>query len=93
MGLDARKPVFGVCEQQNGRPACAYEQSDQRLCYSLFGKYHIETWNKQIFNFLVSVCSCVDWFESRFVGNPKDRFCGVKAHIHLGLVAESRRNE
>ena len=23
------------------RPACASVQSDQRLCYSLFGKYHM----------------------------------------------------
>ena len=37
MGLDARKPVFGVCEQQRRRPA----QSDQRLNYSLIGKWHI----------------------------------------------------
>ena len=37
MGLDARKPVFGVCEQQRRIPACAYAQTDQRLCYSLFG--------------------------------------------------------
>ena len=27
------------------------------------------------FNFLASLCSCGDWFESRFVGNLKDRFC------------------
>ena len=25
------------------------------------------------FNFLASLCSLGDWFESRFVGNPKDR--------------------
>ena len=31
----------GVCEQHRGRPACTSGQSDQRLCYSLFGKYHI----------------------------------------------------
>ena len=31
----------GVCEQQRRRPACASAQSDQRLCYSLFEKYHI----------------------------------------------------
>ena len=31
----------GVCEQQRHRPACASAQSDQRLCYSLIGKYHI----------------------------------------------------
>ena len=29
------------CEQQRHRPACASAQSDQRLCYSLIGKYHI----------------------------------------------------
>ena len=31
----------GVCEQQRRRPACASAQTDQRLCYSLFAKYHI----------------------------------------------------
>ena len=30
-----------VCEQQRRRPACASAQSDQRLCYSLFGMHHI----------------------------------------------------
>ena len=38
---DMRKPVFGVCEQHRPRPACASAQTDQPLCYSLFGKYHI----------------------------------------------------
>ena len=33
----------GVGEQQRRRPACASEQSDQHLCYSLIGKYHIKT--------------------------------------------------
>ena len=32
---------YGVCEQHRRRPACASAQSDQRLCYSPFGKYHI----------------------------------------------------
>ena len=31
----------GGCEQHQRRPACASAQSDQRLCYSLFEKYHI----------------------------------------------------
>ena len=30
-----------VCDQQRRRPACTAAQSDQRLCYLLFGKYHI----------------------------------------------------
>ena len=38
MCLDARKPVFEVCEQQRCRPACASAQIDQRLCHFLFGK-------------------------------------------------------
>ena len=41
IGLDVRKPVFSICEQQRRRPACASAQTDQRLCYSLIGKYHI----------------------------------------------------
>ena len=41
MGLDARKPVLGVGEQQMCRPACPSTQTDQRLCYSLFGEYYI----------------------------------------------------
>ena len=30
-----------VCKQQRRRPACTSVQSNQRLCYSLFGKYHM----------------------------------------------------
>ena len=30
-----------VCEQQRRRPACASAQSDQRIYYSLIGKYNI----------------------------------------------------
>ena len=32
--------------------------------------------------FLASLCSLGNWFESRFVGNPKDRFCHAKAQIY-----------
>ena len=41
MGLDTRKPVFGVSKHQMCRPACAYAQTEQHLCCLLFGKYHI----------------------------------------------------
>ena len=33
--------IAGVCEQQRRRPACISTKSDQCLCYSLFGKYHM----------------------------------------------------
>ena len=35
VGLDARKPVFGVCKQQRRRPAWASAQSDNHLCFKL----------------------------------------------------------
>ena len=47
----------GVCEQHRGRPACASAQSDQRLCYSRFGKNHIKACYKRNFSFLASLCS------------------------------------
>ena len=79
MGLDVRKTV--VCEQQRGRPACAYAQSDERLCFSLIGKYHILTCYKLNSNFLVSLCSSGDWLASCFVAKPEDRFCREEAQM------------
>ena len=38
MGLDVGIPDFAGCEQQRNASA----QSDQRLCYSLMGKYNIK---------------------------------------------------
>ena len=71
-----------VCEQQRRRLVCASAQSDQHLCYSLIVKYHIHTRYKRNFNFLASLCSGAGWFESRFFGNPKDRFTLGEAHIY-----------
>ena len=81
LGLDARKPVFMSFGQHRRRPACASAQTDQHLCYSLFGKHHICTCYKRIFNFLVSLCSWGDWFESSLVGNREDRFSCDDAHL------------
>ena len=30
-----------ICEQQSRRTACASAQTDQRICYSRFGKYDL----------------------------------------------------
>ena len=75
-----------VCEQQRRRPACASAQTDQRLYYSLTGKYHIVTCFERNFPILDSLCSrgLRDCFESRFFGNPEDRLSRLEAHImHL----------
>ena len=61
--LDARKPVFGVCEEQRRTSACASAKTDQRLCYLLFRKCRTYTCYRQNFNFLAtcSLCSWGDW--------------------------------
>ena len=57
LGLEGRKPVFRGLQATKRRPACASAQTDQRICYLFFGKYHIWTCYKQNFNFLASLCS------------------------------------
>ena len=78
----------GFAKQQRRRPAWASAQPDQRLCYSLFGKYHTYTCYKQNFNFLASLCSGPGWFESHLVGNPKDKVLLRRGpFIHMVLTS------
>ena len=53
-------------------------QTGLHLCSLRFGKYNINLlrWN---FNYLASLLSKGDWFESHFVGNPEGRFCRDEA--------------
>ena len=74
MGLDARKPLLGVFKQQMHRPACAFAQTDQRLFIpDLEYIVSILAAGENLVFLLVSVAE-VYWFESRFIGNPEDRF-------------------
>ena len=38
--------------------------------------------NRLNFNFLASLCSCGDWYESPFFGNPEDRFSREEAQMY-----------
>ena len=75
-----------VCEQHMHRTAYAYVKSDQPLCYSLIGNYHIKTCCKGNFIILASLCCLVGWFECHFVVNPEDRFSRVTSHIGFGKL-------
>ena len=81
MGLDARKPDIGACEQQRRRPVFVSKKSDQRLYGSLTGNY-IQTCIMQNF-VLASLCSRTDWFDSYLVRNPEDRFSRAMALMYL----------
>ena len=63
MGLDVRKPVFRGLRKTKA-------QSDQRLCNSLIGKYHIKSSHKRNFTIVARLWSSARWFESHFIGNP-----------------------
>ena len=75
----------GVCEQHRHRPSCTSTQTDQRLYYSLFEKYHIYTCFEQNFNYLASLYIWAGWIEAHFVRNPKERFSRNAAHMISGL--------
>ena len=75
MGLGVRKPVFGVLRTTKAQTSL----SDQGLCFSLIGKYHIRTCYERNFNVLASLCR--NWVEPCFVRNPEDRFCHDEAQL------------
>ena len=79
MGLDARKPVFGLSEQQRRRPACTFAQIDQHLSYLHFGCIISKHATGEISMFqLVSVAEQAG-LKSHSVGNLENRFCRVEA--------------
>ena len=79
MDLDARKPVFGGLWTTKSQTSLhIHTVWSAPLLFTLCYRW----------NLLAGVRSWADWFESRFFGNPKDRFCRDKAHIwrhHLPL--------
>ena len=82
MGLNARKPqclwVFANNKGTNQpvHPRSLISAFVIQLLQIILSKLALRN-----FIILASLCSWGDWFESRFVGNLKDRFCFDKAHI------------
>ena len=72
------------------RPACTFPQTDQCLCYSLIGKYHIQPCYEGNFYFLASLSSWAGWFESHLAGNPEDRFLSITARLEAVMVQRER---
>ena len=93
MGLDASRPVLGG---GGGGGSANNTGADQpvhpRSLISAIVIRFVEViicktgyrWN---FNFLASPCSLGDWFETRFVRNPEDRFCRDEAQMILHVAS------
>ena len=59
-----------MCDQQRLRPACAYAQSDQSLCYSLEYSMNIKLLTEQYLEFLSLKGGCTGSSESIHVKMP-----------------------
>ena len=58
MGLDTKKTcLWEGLQTTKAQTSLIFGQSDQRLCYSLLGKYHIYTCYERNLNFLASLCN------------------------------------
>ena len=73
MGHDARKPDFGGLRTN---PSSLI----RHLLLAYWKVSYLDLLQAKS-NFLASLCSWGDWFESHIVWNPEDRFCHIEAHI------------
>ena len=78
----------GMCDPQRLRPACAYAQSDQSLCYSLEYSMTVKLLTEQRFEFLSLKGGCTDSPESTLsiVKMPHCWKPHVAAHISKAVL-------
>ena len=73
-GLVARKPVFGVLRITKAQTSLCIRAADRHFVYSLTRRTYNLACYEQNFTILICLCRRGDWFETRFVGHPEDRF-------------------
>ena len=81
MGLVARKPVFGGLRTTKAQTSlCIRRVWLAPLLFTYWKVAYLDLLRTN-FSFLSSLCSWGVWFESRIIGNPKDKFCRDEAKI------------
>ena len=90
---------YVICEPQRRRSACAFAQSDQRLCFSLLRQYNISRFYSRNFKTLASFCGCAGRFVSGLVGNSRryvlschGSFINSWTTMQMGLIRDRRVN-
>ena len=76
----------GMCDPQRLRPACAYVQSDQSLCYSLEYSMTVKLLTEQRLEFLSLKGGCTGSPESTLVEMPHCWKPHVSAHISKAVL-------
>ena len=77
----ARKFSFAACKQLRCRPACASAQFDQRLRYSLSGKYCSQACDMWNFLFLLVIVAELSGLSITCCENLEDRFSRTEAQF------------
>ena len=87
MGPDVRKPVFsGLRTTKAQTSLCIRTVWSAPLSLAYWKLSNIGLLRAKKFNFLASLCSWGDLFETCFVANPEDRFSHDKAHIRSAII-------
>ena len=79
-----------MCDQQSLRSACAYAQSDQRLCKSLEYSLSVKILTEHHLGFLSLTGGCTGSSESTLVKMPHCAKSHVTAHIWLPDVSNGK---
>ena len=74
-----------MCDQQRLRPACAYAQTDQSLCWSLEYSMSVKLLTEHHLEFLSLTGACTGSSESPLVKMPHRWKSRVTAHINKTL--------
>ena len=76
-----------MCNQQSLRSACAYAQSDQRLCLSFDYSTNVKLLTEHHFKFLSLTGGCTGWSEDTLVKMPHCWKSHVTAQMALIVAA------
>ena len=78
-----RKQDSCLCENKDADQLCSNCTADLRLCFHDSDSTIALLLKSQNSKSLAFFCDCTGWFVSDLVGNPKDRFSRIAAHIVL----------
>ena len=91
MGINVRKPVFGIYDQARPKPACSGTETSQKnwnLACSKFRYYFFQLENIKDADQTVQMrrlCRCADWSAPLLLANPEDKFSRIDAQLNMDI--------
>ena len=85
LSRNVRKPDFCICENKDAYQLCSKHKTDQRLCFRYMDSTIPLLPKSENFEPLAIFCDFPARFVSDLLGNPKDWFSDVAAHLTVGV--------